>query len=60
MTSMGPGCSFLRISTVLDRSDQALALLTKMESRGLTPDVVSYASAMRACDRAGEWQVRCS
>lgn len=54
---MGPSCTFLRTSTVPDRSDLALALLTKMESRGLTPDVVSYASAMHACDRAGEWQV---
>lgn len=35
---------------------QALGLLSKMNERGLTPDVCTYTSAMCACDRAGEWQ----
>lgn len=39
------------------RWEQALNLLAGISSRGLSPDVVSFSSAMSACDRAGEWQV---
>lgn len=42
------------------RWQQALDLLMGIKARGLTPDVVSYSSAMSACDRAGEWQVNIS
>lgn len=28
-----------------------------IKTRGLSPDVFSFSSAMSACDRAGEWQV---
>lgn len=36
---------------------KALELLERMGGRGLTPDVISFTSAMSACVKAGEWQV---
>ncbi|CAM9800577.1 unnamed protein product, partial [Ectocarpus sp. 12 AP-2014] len=38
------------------RWEQALSLLIGIKTRGLSPDVFSFSSAMSACDRAGEWQ----
>lgn len=42
---------------VANRWQEALELLSSTRATGLVPDVVSYTSAMSACDRAGEWQV---
>lgn len=47
----------VRRSASYCRWQQALDLLMGIKRRGLAPDVVSYSSAMSACDRAGEWQV---
>lgn len=41
----------------LTRWTQALELLARIKNRGLAPDVISFSSAMYACDRAGKWQV---
>ena len=46
-----------RVGATSCRWEQALDLLMSIKTRGLTPDVVSFSSAMSACDRAGEWQV---
>jgi pentatricopeptide repeat domain-containing protein 1 len=31
-------------------------LLSDMEQAGVAPNVITYSSAITACDRAGEWQ----
>lgn len=50
-------CERPRVGAASCRWEQALDLLMGIKTRGLTPDVVSFSSAMSACDRAGEWQV---
>lgn len=38
------------------RPGEALALLSKMRKVGVTPNEVSYLSAISACSRVGDWQ----
>ena len=37
-------------------ADEALATFRQIESLGFEPDQISYASAIKACERVGQWQ----
>ena len=39
----------------MERLPNALALLTRMESKGVVPDVFSYNCAISACDKSRNW-----